>query len=260
MLIKHLKKIFDLYIFLNIHVALSVLALYFIFHHQWNQNYAWFLFTSTVLSYGIIRLIDVSSNRDIFKSYFYAYRLLFYIVLLLSFLFALGFFLKLNFLTQLLIIPLTIITLTYQTILRRNGIVKILTVAGVWASMIVLLPIEHLKDFDRKLLLHFIYVFLYVLMLTLSFDQRDVLIDAPELKTLAQRFPHKKLLIYFTLLTVFLSMNSFIFTNTRSYLVSNFMILISLVLCFSSKQEKSFYFTAFWIEALPIFWYLILKI
>ena len=97
-------------------------------------------------------------------------------------------------------------------------------------------------------------------MLTLSFDQRDILIDQPELKTLAQLYPHKKQIIYLVLLTLFLTLNYFIFDTERAFVLSNMMILISIILCFRSDNNKNFYYTAFWIEALPIFWFLFITI
>jgi len=256
---KYFIKIINLYIFLNFHVAFSVVATYLIFGLNNNENYVFFLFFSTVFSYGFIRLIDLSSNRKTFKSYFYDYRFLFYGILILSFLSTLYFYFKLDIYTQLTLIPLSLITVSYQTKLRKNGLVKLLTVAFIWAMLTTVLPIDW-EIINIRLFIHFIYVFLYILMLTLSFDQRDILIDQPELKTLAQLYPHKKQIIYLVLLSLFFTLNYFIFTNERDFLLGNLMILISIILCFSSDNKKNFYYTAFWIEALPVIWLLLIII
>ncbi len=239
-------------------MAFSIVATYLIFGLKKNNNYLLFLFWSTVFSYGFIRLIDLSSNRKTFKSYFYDYRFLFYGVLIFGFFSTLYYYFKLDYFTQIILIPLSLITIAYQTQLRKNGIIKLLTVAFIWAMLVTVLPFDP-KLVTIKLFIHFIYVFLYILLLTLSFDQRDILIDEPDLKTLPQLYPHKKQIIYLVLLTLFLTMNYFIFDTERVFVLSNMLILISIILCFRSDNNKSFYYTAFWIEALPIFWFLILK-
>ncbi len=257
-----LSKILNLYIFTNIHVALSVVSLYLIFNKEIDFNYLIFLFASTIFSYGFIRIINIESNRKIYKSYYYDYKILFWAILIISFISTFYTYLKLDLFIQITLIPLGLITIFYQTkfqffSFRQNGILKVLSVGFVWASLVVLLPeIYHFNDYET-ILLKFIFVFIYILMLTISFDQRDVLVDQFELRTLPQRYSHLKKLIYFIFFLILFTFIILIYNNVYEFVTAIFILLLSIVLCYNSTEKRGFYYTAFWIEALPIFWLII---
>ncbi len=261
-----IRKIINLYIFLNLHVALSVVALYLLFHDKFNADYSFFLFFSTVFSYGLLRVINIEANRKQYIICYNKYKILFWLVLFISLVMSIYFITKFSFIIWISLFPLVALTVFYQTrftyiSFRRNGILKTLIVAFVWASLVIFIPsfIDKIY-FTEEILAKFLFIFLYVLLLTLSFDQRDILIDQPDLKTLPQSFPDLKKFIYSVFTLILLILNFIIFNDIYSKLTGLLMILISILLCFNSNEKKSFYYTAFWIEALPVFWLLILKI
>ncbi len=144
--------------------------------------------------------------------------------------------------------------------LRSNGIVKIMVVAVVWTGLVILAPHYsqlHLTELSLQILLKSAFVFTYVMMLTTSFDQRDLLIDSQQLNTLPQLFKRK--LIYFYI-AFGIILNFILFaSSTEGWLLilSVFIVNLSTFLCFKSTEYKSFYYTAFWIEGLPILWYIL---
>ena len=260
---KIVKSIFDLYIFLNIHVALSIALLYYIFNQFYFQkNYFLFLFFSTIFSYGMIRLMFLENNRDSFLQYFYRFKKIFIGTIILSFLFSLYFFFKLPIYLRFSILPLGVITFFYQSdfsffSFRQNGILKIITVAFVWAMLIVTIPELYLFSESSRLKLKFIFVFFYILLLTLSFDQRDILIDRRELGTIPQLFPQYKFYFY-TMLGIILSVLSFLLFDGYEIIIAEGIVIISLLLSWFSDDRKSFYYTSFIIEGIPVLWAIII--
>ncbi len=257
------KHIFNLYIFLNIHVALSVVSLYFIFNqNNFHKEYALFLFFSTVFSYGLIRIMFLKNNRSQFLFYYYRYSYIFKGILFFSFLCSLFFFMKLPIQVRFSIVPLGLITLLYQSYFpffsfRQNGIIKIITVSFVWAMLTVVIPGIFFSANSTSFRLEFLFVFLYILLLTLSFDQRDILIDDKALKTFPQAYPEYKSYFYLILGSVLSVLLFFIFDGFERFL-SEIILLISLFLCWFSDENKKFYYTTFLIEGIPVLWALVL--
>jgi len=141
--------------------------------------------------------------------------------------------------------------------LRDFGLIKIFIVAFVWAGMAVLVP--QFNYIDKLVWFKAFFVFLYITLLTLSFDQRDILLDQQGLKTIPKRFNRHIIIIYLSLLLVLTLLNFLIFKGSTFYL-TEFILILSGFLCYRSSQHQSFYYTAFWIEALPILWYFLLNI
>ncbi len=167
---------------------------------------------------------------------------------------------------KLLLIPFLLITFFYNLDfryapipkLRNNGILKIVSVAAVWSGLIVLIPqMVYQNNLKYEWILKSLFVFIYILMLTMSFDQRDLLIDKQSLKTLPQRFSAGLKYIYLIFLLILLILSFYIFKD-KELIISILTIILSVILCSYSHEKKSFYYTAFWIEAIPVFWYLAL--
>jgi len=253
------KQIINLYLILNIHVALAVTALYLVFNSHWNASYVSFIFFSTIISYNFIRILSFGSNRFFIKKYYAHYKKSIFKFLVISAIFSLYFFLKINLETQLALIPLFLITFLYNfdyknlPRFRDNGIIKILIVGFVWSGLTVLIP--NFESINKLLLLKTLLVFLYVVMLTLGFDKRDIVIDDRNLKTIPQLFPDRMFVIYLTFFIILSGLNFMIYDNALNW-INELIIFLSSLMSYRSNTEKSFYYTAFWLEAMPIFWFL----
>ena len=99
------------------------------------------------------------------------------------------------------------------------------------------------------------FVFIFVLML--PFEIRDMNFDDLKLSTIPQKiglFNTKKLAYFGILALIF-----FLFYNNTSkveIISTSIMLMILSVFIAKSHPQNSFYFTAFWVESLPIIWWL----
>ncbi len=255
------KHLFDLYIILNVHVALAISALYLIINQEHSFIYLIFLGSATILSYNFIRLISFSSNRMFIKKYYFLYKRPVIIFLSLIILTVSISFFMLNLSTKLSIIPLMMMTLLYNfdyknlPKFRDNGIIKILIVGFVWTGLTVLVP--NFEDLNINIILKSLLIFLYVVMLTIGFDKRDILVDKSHLKTLPQLFPNKMFVIYLIFFGLITGLNFLIYQQPANWL-NELIIFFSTLMSYRSNTEKSFYYTAFWLEAMPMFWLILM--
>ena len=257
-------NIFKFYIFINIHVALSVVSLYLIFNSDVNKDYIAFLFFSTIAGYNFIRFFNFGGNRFFIKRFNASYKYIVFSTIFISSLLSLYYYLQLPHIVQFALIPLFVISFFYNydfkfapvLKLRNNGIVKILSVSLVWSGMVTGVPALQ-RDWNLQTdVFSFLWVFLYVLMLTLSFDQRDLYIDKTDLRTIPQLYRKKLFHIYFLLVLSLLILSYFIFSGKELF-TGMLVIVVSAFLGYRSNEYKSFYYTAFWIEALPVFWLIV---
>lgn len=262
-----MTKIFKFYILSNLHVAFSVFSLYVIFNDNINVFNALFLISSTVLSYNLIRLFSFKSNRFFIKRFMVKHKIIFTGAIVLSGILSLYSYYFLSLRVKLILIPFMVMTVVYNldakwlpiNNLRSNGIVKIMVVAMVWTGLVILAPHYgqlHLTEENLQILLKSAFVFIYIMMLTISFDQRDLLIDAKDLKTIPQLYK-KKLFYFYVVFNILLTLISLqIFESKTELFLAILMINLSTYLCLKSNEYKNFYYTAFWIEGLPILWYI----
>ena len=254
------KKIFYSYILFNFHVAFSVVALYLLFNDSVNYDYLFLLYFSTVFSYSSIRLLSFKDNRFFIKKFFIRHKNVLFSILFISALLSFVFYSRVNINAQILLVPLVLITglynFEYQQIpkLRDFGLIKILIVAFVWTGIIIVIPVN--LDFTYESLLKALFIFFYVMLLTLAFDQRDIYIDQKNIKTIPQLYYPKLIYIYLILFLVLSFLNYALFKNSI-FLINELIIVISGFMCLKSGIKNSFFYTTFWIEGLPVFWLLL---
>lgn len=268
-----IKRIFDFYIFSNIHVALAVFSLTkitLLTYGVENNLLPWFVFFSTIASYNFIRLYKVSEiqiwafqfvkkNK---KSILGLIFLSLLIVIYLSFL--------LKFTTLLTLLPFGLFTLFYvvpipvkknnSLALRSVAFLKLFLIAVSWAGVTVLIPlINYDIELQHNEVVIFIQRFLFVLVITIPFDIRDVDYDNDTLKTLPQVFgirQTKRIGLFFLILFLGIELfkNSVTSNQFRMHLI---IALLSLFFLFRANQNQHKYYSAFFVESLPIVWLLL---
>lgn len=145
--------------------------------------------------------------------------------------------------------------------LRSVSGLKIFIIAFVWAGVTVVLPVTGAKNvIFEALVLEFLQRILLVLAWILPFEIRDLKYDLEQLGTIPQRIGLTKtkiLGLFFLLLVLFLEVlkNS---GSTASTIAVIIMCIISGIFLAITREKQSRYFTAFWVEAIPILWLLIL--
>lgn len=266
-----LKHLLDFYINASIHVALSVYALTRItelyFGLPYDVNLDAFIFFGTITGYNFIKYAGVA------KFYHMSLTKRLRLIQIFSFVcFCLlcyfGWQLRLKTLTY--FVPFGVLTILYiipflggfQRNLRGVSYLKIFVVAGVWSGVTTFVPLaKNGHPIDIDLLLFFCQRMLFVLALIIPFEIRDMQLDLQDVRTLPQKIgieQTKKLGLVLLLFAL-----TFEFLITQSNVLRNVFLAVCFVLLFfimRSKQDQSKYYSAFWVESLPIFWWLILFI
>ena len=259
-------SIFDFYIKSSIHLSFCVLALIIITSLRFDLDFSYPLllcvFCATIVVYNFIKYAST------LPYYFFTKNAPIKKIQLLSFvagffLFASTIFLKIH--TILFGIILFILCLTYVIPFKRSNIrnyskIKIFVVAFCWAGTTVIMPFTENAIFDLwDSILLFIQRFIFVFVYTLPFEIRDLKYDSIQLKTIPQVIGIKKTkILAFSLLIIF-CLISFCFDSTRNqFIISDITISITTALfIYNTKESQSQYFTNFWVEAIPIFWLIV---
>ncbi|PCE64568.1 UbiA prenyltransferase family protein [Sediminicola luteus] len=144
--------------------------------------------------------------------------------------------------------------------LRSIGWLKVFIVALVWAIATVIVPVyqkEATLLWDTWV--EFVQRFLFVCILMLPFELRDMEVDPAELRTLPQRYGVKKVkvlgvvwVVAFFLLIFFKDIIGYGELWRKAFLAA-----ILLLMLWRMHAERSRYFASFWVEAIPMFWLLL---
>lgn len=268
---QNLKRIFDFYIFSNIHVAFAVFSLTKITLLTYsidNNLVPWFVFFSTIVSYNFIRLYTILEIQDWSFQFIKQYKKSIFSLTFIS----LGIVVYLSFLlkfsTLITLIPFALFTLFYVLpfpikntgSLRNIAFLKLFLIAISWAGITVLVPlINYNIDLNSVEIIIFIQRFLFVLVITIPFDIRDMNFDSSNLKTLPQVIGIYKSKIYGLIcLFFFLGLELLKSPSEVTALRNHFIIaVITLLFLFRASANQNKYFSAFFVESIPIVWLLI---
>lgn len=259
---KFFKNIFDFYINGSIHVALAVFAFVQITCGQFqlliDNKVSLFAFFGTIVGYNFIKYDELARVKKV------VWHTQLRLVVLLSFASAIVcgyYFFQLNRLTQLTSIGALLLTGFYalpivpkKTNFRNWSGVKIYLVALSWAIVTVLLPVFYSEMFIGELIwIYFIQRFLIVFVLILIFEIVDLSKDALSLQTIPQQIGVKKTKwLGYVLLVICVYIYPYYGWRTVGFFFALF--LISLFLFFATPS-RSKYYTSFWVEAIPIVWW-----
>ena len=263
-----LKNIFKFYINSSIHVALAVVCLSDItvlnLGVPGNHKLLLFIFLGSITGYnfvkyaGLVKIHHLSQAkylRQIQIFSFIAFAGLVYFAFYLSFT-VLLYSGILGLFTFLYAMPL----FGGAKNLRSLSGLKIFVIAFVWAGVTVLLPVvDHINLLQWDVVSVFLQRFFLVLALILPFEIRDLRFDMPQLGTIPQRFGVRctkiiglLLVCGFVLLEFFKLQTSLV--NTVSLIFS--AILIVILLRFSNVRQSKYY-ASFWVESVPILWWIL---
>jgi len=268
-----LKKIFDFYVFSNIHVALAGFSMAKITLLTFGDNSfisPIFVALSIIVSYNFIRFYEVKTDRlGWLKGWFFKYKTAVFFVSICSLIgiFYLLFFTNFNLKSLLILLPFAFMTLFYVIpIFTINGVevsfrnfpgIKIFSIAVAWAGVSVLFPLYEIGYiFDALVYVEFLQRILILIAITLPFDIRDVNSDSSSLKTIPQIIGvNNTKLVGFLLLVLFIVLG--FIQNSNEIIDIVIAIVTGLFLWFSSASKSRFY-TSFWVEAIPVFWLILI--
>lgn len=263
-----IKKIFDFYINSSTHVALAIVSFVVLTYLDLglviDYELVFFIFAASVTAYNFVKYASIAGFRHIELTYrlrvIQVYSLLVFLYLIYSL-----FFLSL---TSLLVgFGLVLFTLLYTLPvlpgfhnLRDLGGLKIFIIAIVWAVCTVVLPVvesEILFVIDPQLIAYFVIRFLWVLILIIPFEIRDLRKDATHLHTIPQLIGVRgaKLIGLLFICVSFLLFHIYHpdFKRLSFLLMSGIASLLLLL----STEKRSVYYTSFVVESVPILWLII---
>jgi hypothetical protein len=279
---KILRPLFDFYINSSIHVAVAVLSLVLItnhlFHNPFDLNVIGFAFFGTIVGYNFVKYESLFINKKPIGRQLKA----------ISFLSAVSFvvtvfcFFKLELITQIVAVVFLGLTLLYTVPFfpnRKNARnwagVKIYMVTLCWVGVTVVLPvlnggIEMGTDFFVIATQRFLLIFALILI----FEIIDLAKDDPYLQTVPQQIGVKQTKILgYVLLIVFCGLE-ILNINGNSNINDNInfqplpfslplifaiaiVIVTALFLAFANEKRPKYY-TSFWVESIPVFWWLMI--
>ncbi len=263
------RRIFDFYLDASVHVALALLSLLLCTTHSLeissNWHLSFFLFFGSIGGYNFIKY-GVEAEKYIWVAK--AYHKYIQIFSLICTGVALYHALFLNFRTWIAMLLLLTLTGLYALPvlpgaknLRSMAGFKIFLVAMVWTGATVVLPVmESSGTFFWDVWVEGLQRFGLVLLLMLPFEIRDLSYDQLELKSLPQRFGVSNTKIYGAFATIPLYLLTFLKDDFGWQEVVGkgiLFIAVAIVLMITPKHQSK-YFASFWVEAIPIFWWLVL--
>lgn len=266
------KKILDFYINSSLHVAFSAFALVsmtqYFFGVQGDLSVAWFAFFGTVVGYNFVKYDAIARlNKTEIKKELKAIVFLSFI----SFLSCFYFFLQLSWETKLSAFAFFGLTLLYtlpffpnkQNARNWKGI-KIYIVSLTWVGVTVVLPLQEASvAFSFDVILMAIQRFLLVFSLVLVFEIVDVKFDDPHLQTVPQRIGVKLTKKLGYILLFMLLLLEFFYYDNHHFLPLLFKLLVCItiaVFIYFANENRSRYYASFWVESIPILWWLVLVV
>lgn len=270
-----IKQLFDFYLNSSIHVALAVCALSYItlfeFNIIYDETIIYFNFFATITGYNFVKYFGIAKfhHRSLTNALkviqvfsflcfvllcFYATKLplktLFYILIfgVITFLYAIPF------------IPKNLYIDSQQNLRDISG-VKVYIIAMVWVGVTVFIPLlNNAVSLTADIYIVAIQRFLFVVVLMLPFEIRDLKFDSLKLATIPQKIGVRRTkLLGLVLLVLFFFLNYFKdFISVKSIVTYAFVTLITLLFLTLSHKKRSYYFSSFWVESIPILWLLII--
>ena len=249
---KRLKSILDFYIDTSIHVGFAVFSLAQItkmfLNSELNVITYFFIFFGTVFGYNFLKYFDVFlKNIFIIKKN--------YSIVVVSLVAGLGMFFcfyQLETTIQMAFFKISALVLLYPFI-RKFGLIKMVVVAFCVTYITVYIPglCCHLNW------IYLIQRFLFIFCLLIPLEIFDLESDSKTLITLPQFIGIKKTkwLGYFLLILCLILELQF-FKSKLDLVIDIIILIVTAIFIFFSNENRYKYYTSFWVESIPIFWWI----
>lgn len=266
-----LKRLFDFYINSSIHVALSVFSLTWItlleYDIPYDETLLFFVFFASISGYNFVKYFGIAKfHHRSLADWLKAIQVFSFLCFIPMCYYALQ--LRVN--TMFFIVGLGLVTFFYaipflpkhlfldsKNNLRNIGGVKVYLIALVWTGVTVFLPIIN-NDYaiNADVVITGIQRFVFIVVLMLPFEIRDLMYDSLKLATIPQKIGVKQTkIIGVVLLGLFLFLEFLkAETTAKSLLVSILISVVVSLFLLCSKKEQGKYYSSFWVEGLPVLW------
>ncbi|WP_062062158.1 hypothetical protein [Aquimarina longa] len=267
------KSVFRFYINSSIHVALAICALVQVtfMKYQLFDGYTLltFIFFGAITAYNFVKYSKVSKLYH--KRLTRSMKSISVLTIISGLLFVYYAAFKIPINTLLSMVPFIVLTVLYvmpvfpnKKNLRSLAGVKIFIIGVAWSGITVLVPLVHSgKVLDLDFFIEMIQRFLFIVVMMLPFEVRDLQYDAEALETIPQKIGVTKTKVFGSvLLVIFL-----VLIALKGQLISSIEILstilvttISLFFLWGTEKKQSEYYCSFYVESIPILWLVILII
>lgn len=266
-----LRQLLNFYINSSIHVALSVCSLVFVslkeHEIETDLNLLFFVGFASITGYNFVKYFGIAKfhHRSLAN-----WLKTIQVFSFFCFLFMCYFGLQLAYKTLLYILGFGLVTFFYaipflpkhlfvdkQQNLRSIGGLKIYLIALVWSGVTVFLPvINEGVNLNTEVLISGIQRYLYIIVLMFPFEIRDLKFDSLKLSTIPQKigvFNTKIIGVFLLLLIGYLEFFKEVLT-LQWCLVFTAVLLITMLFLLLARKEQGKYYSAFWVEGIPIMW------
>ena len=258
---RFLKPLLDFYINSSIHVGLALFSLTYVttFSNDLCRHitYPCCVLFGTILGYNFLKYFELFRKGNFHKPKYYAIV----IVSLLAIPGYLFFYLRMINEIKIQLIIAGFMVMLYP-FLRKYGILKMFWVSFVIAYLTAFLFINELPGFEGSIVFEFLRRFVFVSALMIPFEIYDSQNDDKILNTLPQKLGvanAKKVGYLLVMLFLFLEVVNFNGIIKVQYFVIAIVIaiLVAMAIRFSTT-ERNRYYTSFWVESIPILWWILL--
>ena len=240
------RKIVNFYIRSSIHVGIAVFCLVQLSVQQWN-SYSFLVLFGTIVGYNFLKYSEWFLTHQFFRIQYIGILG----VTLFSVLGFLWFFLQQDIAVQLYLLIAFGLVIWYPFI-RKIGWLKPFYVSFVVSYITLFIPLKS----DVDVIGLFVQRFLLLSIVMIPFEILDSSKDVVAMKTLPHCFGIVRTKqIGYGLVGLFFTVSVFLPNNFYFYA---FASLSSLIAIYFSTERRSWYYTSFWVESLPIFWVLVL--
>lgn len=272
-----LKQIFNFYIDSSIHVALAVFGMSWVtlleFHILFDDVVLYFIFFASISGYNFVKYFGLARFHHRSLANWLKWIQLFSLI---CFLLMCYYALQLEFKIQLVIFVFGLVTFLYAIPFLPNKVIydshknlrsisglKVYIIALVWAGVTVVLPLINNKiPINSDVVITIIQRILFVVVLMIPFEIRDLNYDSLKLATIPQQIGVKKTKVIGVLLLIIFFFLEFFKDeiNANTIMVLLLVTFISMLfLVFANKNQKRYY-SSFWVEGIPIYWLLLMMI
>ncbi|MBP0903461.1 hypothetical protein ACFSKN_01030 [Mariniflexile gromovii] len=272
---KMLKQLLNFYINSSVHVALAVFSLTWItlleFDIFYDENLLFFVFFASITGYNFVKYFGIAKfHHRSLANWLKAIQIFSFFSFLLMCYYAS----KLNMNTLIYIAGFGLVTFLYaipflpkhlfidnHNNLRNVGGLKVYLIALVWTGVTVFLSLlnnQYPMQADVLFTAFQRYVFIIVLML--PFEIRDLKYDSLKLATIPQKIGVKFTKIMGVLLLVVFFFLEFFKDDVgvNKLIVFAVISIITGLFLVCSKKSQGNYYSSFWVEGLPILWLIML--
>ncbi len=252
------KKILDFYINTSIHVAVAVFALVQItilsLNISTNLDVDYFIFFGTILGYNFLKYVEVFKNR--IYTFQKNYPIVF--VSLLAFLGMIFYFFKLEEIYQLAFLRIGFVVLIYPFI-RKYGFLKMFVVAFCVTYITIYIPLLKYEFGLNSIYIYLLQRFLIVVCLLIPLEIVEINHDSKTIYTLPQRIGIQNTKFLGYILLVLCVVFNFYELNFIT-VIEIFMAIVITIFIFFSSENRSKYYTSFWVESIPILWWILMLV